>query len=511
MKHTWSKQQGAILEWFAKDTSLFKTNDLDVQGHLVIRARAGCGKTTILIEGVKRAPERAILICAFSKIIQLELEHSIGSGYPNIKAQTLHSVGFGCVRRFRDGIKVEFGDTRANKLTNEVCGPGAPDAVKRLVSRLHTKGREITPHAKEFGDLTELAILFECEPDEQWVASGFNLEYVEVHALKAMELAANIQSGETIDGSDMIFLPVRNGWLTKQYDMVAVDEAQDMTPAQLEIALGVLKPGGRMAIIGDDRQAIFAFRGADSESLDRLKAELNASELGLNTTYRCGHEIVHLAAELVPDFMAGENNPTGEVLDLHPNKLVATAGPGDFILSRVNAPLVKTAMKLLRSGKRARVAGRDIGKGLVNLVRKLRATSVPDFLRRTEAWGERTTSRLEVQLSKAAENRQATIRGKIEEVNDQVEMLTSLAEGAKNVTEIQERIESLFEDDGLGIAGTITCSSVHKAKGLEANRVFVLADTLRDWNKEELNITYVAYTRAKDTLFLVSSKVEIEL
>jgi len=498
MERTWSAQQEKIFNWFS-----------DPENHnpnLIVRARAGTGKTTVIIEGIKRAPERSILICAFSKIIQEELLSRIGKDYSYIEAKTLHAVGYACVRRFRERIKVQFNDERAVKLTDAVCGNRAPDAIKRLVTKLHTKGREIAPHAIKLGDLTNIQITFDCEPDEQWALSGFDAEYVELKALEAMELAANIQSGETIDGSDMIFLPVRNGWLTGQFDLVVVDECQDMTTAQLEIAQGVLNKNGRIALVGDDKQAIFGFRGADSGSLDRLKSELLAQELGLTTTYRCGKTIVRMAQNFVPDFSAGPDNPEGEILDLRSHELVAAAGPGNFILSRVNAPLVGIAMQLLRSGKRTRVAGRDIGKGLIALVRRLRATSVPDFLRKIESWENREISRLQTLLDKAANGRKATIQSKMEAITDQADMLINLTEGAKNVDEVMSRIESLFTDDGLGAAGMITCSSVHRAKGLEADCVFILQDTLRDHNQEELNISYVALTRAKNSLVLVSDK-----
>lgn len=494
----WSEQQQEIFQWFADPFC----------NHLVVRARAGTGKTTVIIEGVKRAPEKSILICAFSKIIQQELEARIGKDYPHIKAQTLHSVGYGCVRRFRENIKVEFNSSRADALTETVCGRSTPDAIKKIVSKLHTKGREIAPHATKAGELLDLAIRFECEPDEQWANSGFPLERVEELALAAMEEAANIQSGATIDGSDMIFLPVRNHWLTGTFDLVVVDEAQDMTTAQLEISQGVLKSGGRICVVGDDRQAIFGFRGADSDSLDRLKGELNAGELGLTTTYRCGKNIVRWAQDLVPDIEAGPDNGDGEINHIHPSSLTDAAGPGDFILSRVNAPLVTIAMKLLRSGKRTRIAGRDIGKGLIGLVRKMRARSVLDFLQKVTAWEEREILRLNKMREKATEGRKQTIESKMSDICDQAEMLISLADGAKGITEIENRIEDLFKDDGLGVNGMITCSSIHRAKGLEANRVFVLKDTLRNYNEEEKNLQYVAITRAKQTLVFVSDKVE---
>lgn len=157
-------------------------------------------------------------------------------------------------------------------------------------------------------------------------------------------------------------------------------------------------------------------------------------------------------------------------------------------------------MKLLRAGKRTRVAGKDIGKGLTGLIRKLKARSVPDLLAKVEAWAQRENARHEAQLTKATNGRAAAIKAKMEAVLDQADMLTSLAEGAKGVNEVEARIEALFTDDGLGQAGVITCSSVHRSKGLEADRVFVLRDTLRDANEEERNIAYVAITRAKKEL-----------
>jgi len=513
---TWSEQQTAIFAWFSKDQNFFDQAveagqydiHIDAEGHLVVRARAGTGKTTVIIEGVKRSPSRRILICAFSKIIQEELQARIGSNFPHITAQTLHSVGLACVRQIMPKIRWKFTNERADWLTDQVCGEVAPDQIKRLVSKLHTKGREIAPHAKRVGDLTAIAITHECEPEQTWARSGFGLEYVETKALEAMVLAANVKDGELIDGSDMIFLPVRNGLMVPMYDEVVVDEAQDMTVAQLEIARGVLRPDGRMAVVGDNRQAIFAFRGADSDSLDRLKGELGAGELGLTQTRRCGRQIVALASTLVPDFEAADTNPDGSVEDLHRDRLVATAQLGDFILSRTNAPLVPIAIQLLREKKRARVAGQDIGRGLKALVRKLRAVSVEDFLVKIEAWRTREEARVKVQMEAATNGRKAAFQSKIETINDQAAMLVELSEGATSMDNLNERIDYLFTDDGLGEKGVITCSSVHRAKGLEADRVFVLADTLRSTNQEELNIQYVAYTRAKSTLVLVHKSMD---
>lgn len=448
---------------------------------LVVRARAGTGKTSTIVEAVQRVPNAEVV------------------------AKTLHAIGFGCVRRFWSDVRVGSGSDRANDLAARVCGQLAPDVIKGLVAKLHTKGREIAPHASKIGDLTDLLYDFECDPDEGWAADGYDVAYVERKALDALALAANEKPAWTgIDFADMIFLPVRNRWLRPAYEMVVVDEAQDMTVAQLEIARGVCKrsaDGGRLVVVGDDRQAIYAFRGADSNSLDRLKDELNARELGLTTTYRCGRAIVDVAARLVPDLMAGPHNPAGAVENLPSTKLTETVAVGDFVLSRLNAPLVSVAMSLLRRGVRTRVAGRDVGAGLRALIRRLmrgRGATVPGLLAKLAAWEDREAARY------VAAGRPQ----RVDVVRDQAEMIRELAQEALSVTDLEARIDALFADDGLGAANVVTCSSVHRAKGLEADRVFVLDDTFypRGITQEEANIEYVAVTRAKRVLYRVSEK-----
>jgi DNA helicase-2/ATP-dependent DNA helicase PcrA len=480
----WSTEQKDIYRWFEWSPTIKAYG----KQHLVVKAYAGTGKTSTIVEAVNHAPETKILLCAFNKKIAEEL---VRRG-TRATVKTLHAVGLSCVKTYWPDVKVNFDGDREEALTEAVCGARCPDAIKRLVSRLHTKGREIAPHAQAPGDLTSIMFNFELNPDDEWEDMGFGAAYVEARALEAMEQASRVKPILTgIDGSDMIFLPVRNQWLRKTYDMAIVDETQDMTTAQLEIATGICR--GRIAIVGDPNQAIYAFRGADSESMTRLEAELDAEVLPLTITYRCGRRIVELAQRFVPDFTAGPNNPEGVVEETDKVGLFNAAAPGDFILSRLNAPLVSVAMTLLRAGKRTQIAGRDIGAGLQTLVRKLKARSVEDFLEHLRVWEEREVNRL--------------IRAKrdklIDRVRDRASMLFELSNGAENVQEIQDRIDSLFVDDGLGMKGVITCSSVHKAKGLEADKVFILRDTLRSHTQEERNITYVSITRAKNHLVWV--------
>jgi superfamily I DNA/RNA helicase len=504
--HVPSTKQVAIFDWFAHI-------EIGKPKHLVVRARAGTGKTSTICAALAYVPKGvSVLVCAFGKDIQLELARRLADT-PAVDVRTIHSLGLATVKRFWPDVKVDFKtNDRETDLAERACGSRAPDAIKKLVAKLCTKGRLTAPHAQVADDLVNVAIEFECTPDEQWERDGFGLDYVCQKALDAMVLAASEKPVRTgIDGADMLYLPVRNGWLRKTYDVGVVDEGQDMNVCQLEIVQGLTR--NNFVTVGDDRQAIYAFAGADSGSLDRLKRQMQADELPLNVTYRCGKSIVRVAQGYVPDFEAGPDNDEGEILELgvnldgQPNgeTLTGAAGPGDFILSRVNAPLVSIAMKLLRAGKRTKIAGRDIGDGLVSLVRKLRGRSVPDFLAKVASWEAREVARLQPALAKATNGRKRTIEQKIEGIHDKAEMLISLADGAPSVDEIESRISALFTDDGLGDKGLIVCSSVHKAKGKEADRVFILRDTLRSGGEED-NIAYVAVTRAKKTLVWVSDQ-----
>lgn len=515
MTMEWSEQQRAIFSWFRQGA-----------GNLVVRARAGTGKTTTIIEAIRHAPEQRILLCAFNKKIAMELERR---AHPNVEVATLHSLGFRAVGMFWERIRTDEHYARRDALAREACDDRTPDAIVRLVGKLHTAGREMMPFATDVRDLRRLAYARDCVPDSEWAEFGYTVDWVAAAALRAMESASKTRPFATgIDYTDMLFLPVRNRWLRPRYDLVVVDECQDMNATQLLIAQGLAK--GRVVVVGDDRQAIYGFRGADSDSLDRLKGELKATELGLTSTYRCGKVIVSVAAKIVPDFEAAPCNHDGEIMRMSVHALPAAVEVGDFVLSRKNAPLAKVTLGILRTGKRAKIEGRDIGAGLRALVTKLASgkahNSMPEFLSKLTQWAGREIERAERSKDKGAETR-------IERIRDQAETLRVLAEGLSGVRELQVRIDDLFADTkGIPV---VMCSSVHRAKGLEAERVFVLDATFvrevpcecghwptahpdgwrcrdctcgrfvedADRLLEERNIEYVAITRAKSVLVRV--------
>lgn len=477
----WSEQQTAIFRWFRSGN-----------GNLVVRARAGTGKTTTIIQGIEHAPERQILLAAFNVRNAKDLDRRVRS--PSITAATLHSVGYRIVRRMWEGVRAERPEERgfrAASLAQAACGDQAPDAILRMVAKLCSLAREQAPFAERAEDLEAIAWDFDCIPSADWEDYGWGAETVCAAALKAMEIAKLRPAYGIIDFSDQLYLPLANRWARPLFDLVVVDEAQDMNLAQLELARRVCR--GRFVAVGDDRQAIYRFRGADSRSLDRIKLEMSCAELGLTVTYRCGAAIVQEAQVLVPDYHAAPSNPPGEVRFLVLDKLLDELQVGDVVLSRSNGPLIRWCLAILKTGVAARVEGKDLAAALRALIRDLatgRARgSMPAFLERLAAWEAKEVARALASGEAGA--------GRAESVRDRADALRQLSEGVSGIPELQARIEQIFAE--ISASRCVVLMTVHKAKGMEWPRVFLLEDTFRSGGEED-NIRYVAITRAEREL-----------
>lgn len=489
MSRTWSPQQIAIFDWFKNPE----------RKRAIVPAGAGAAKTSTIIEGLNYAPEMRILLCSFNKAIAQELQSRIENPYA--EAKTFHGLGSGLIIRHWGRMQLDGG--RGRRLAERVMGPGAPDAMVALVAKLASLGKEMAPYAKDADALAQIAYTMDIIPDPEWEEEGWTVERIAGLALRAKNLSH--EKDGTIDFSDMIYLPVALNWVTPSYDLVCVDETQDLNATQIELATRSISKRGRGIAVGDENQAIYRFRGADSESMSRLAKEWAGAEiLPLTVTFRCAKSIVREANRIVPDYHAAEWAPEGVVRSIGATKLPQEAKAGDFVISRKNAPLVRVCLSILRTGTRAKVEGRDIGKNLQALIRKLKAKSLPDFLKKLEIWADREVKRLAHLKPEIAERKGA-------EIEDTAETLRVLADGLSGLPELEARIEHLFADDvAAGRTSMVVCSTIHRVKGLEADRAFILRGTLatgkRAAKQEEMNCEYVAITRARRELIWVEGE-----
>ncbi len=538
----------------------------DDSPHLIVEARAGTGKTTTLIEGLKRikgcptegfvpSPQqavvfaemergkeftRSVMFVAFNKSIAEELKARVPAG---CEASTMHGLGFRAVNAAFRGLRVE--QHRVSNIIAELLGrdirdlrrerPTLVQATEKLVGlckmnlinaptdetvvqmqKQHEQVKDLfRATTTDFGDaLADLATHYDVDLEK---------DRAEVFALvpRVLERCKDVENDRCLNFDDMIWLPVVLNLPVTKYDLLLIDERQDLNRCQMELGL---RAGRRIVAVGDKAQSIYGFAGAVAYACERFAEMLKTHngrgvvQLPLTVTRRCGKRIVAEARRIVPDFEAFHSNLEGSVVysrmesrdEVVPANLIyrQLVQDGDMVLCRVNAPLVRECFRFLKAERKANIQGRDIGQGLISTVTKMKAMSVSDLVTRLEAWLDQETKK---ELAKKNPS-----DARIEALQDRLDCLMCFADGQTAVDGVVRKIESVFTDDKT-VRG-IRLSSGHKAKGLEAHRVFILqgkgcsgGGKRKDgrerpaWEVEqERNLRYVMITRAIHELVYVS-------
>ena len=491
------------MEWSSYQQAIFDHvgSILDGDRDLVILARAGTGKTTTMIEAIIRFCAEnegdSVLMCAFNKRNADELGEKLAAAdldWRTAQAKTLNGVGYSaCKRKFPDiDVDPRKGRDIARKQV-EMWLDKQPDIVQRTV-----KINDVAPAVQRVASIAKITLT---DPEEFKFMRSILLRYfgsidtcsdedVVRMAKTAMEIAA--EQTDYVDFDDQLWFPhIFNLWPWRQ-DLVIVDEAQDMNASQLALARKSVKKYGRLIAIGDDKQAIYGWRGADSEFMLRMIQHLNAETLSLPRTYRCGKVIVGLVKELVPDFEADESNSDGIIRNCFYDEMVDECGPGDFVLSRTNAPLLGLCFQLLAEKKPVIIQGRDICERLVGMLERSKTETRVELL----AWLSR------YHIKEAAKLEEEDAEELLAQLSDQCACMRVLAQNRETVPEMIVDLRKMFGDDPSADA-VVTLSTVHRAKGLERDRVWILEDTFKRGGDQEDNVKYVAYTRAKNELVFV--------
>lgn len=484
----WSDEQAKFVAWFKSGKCNY-----------VVRARAGTGKTFTIIGGISEAPEDKIIYLVFGAKNRDEAVEKVTD--PRVQVLSLHQAGYRCIRKFWPKAHVDRNSPNAVEYDriHAACGGDVPDEVSSEIFKLVGFAKNVFCGVPSQDDVESLAIDrdIECDAYEAPEDGGWSVSRLAEVCIEVLKLTLEPDSQNRISFNDMVWLPVAKGWVTPQFPLVVVDECQDQNAPQLVLARGLCS--GRIAVIGDDRQAIFAFRGAEQNGISLMKELLHAEEQGLTYTRRCAKAIVREAQVLVPDYKAFEDAPEGLVDEIFSGKLQEQARRGDAILSRLNAPLVPLWLSFIRKGIACKIEGRDMAAQFKNIIKKLKARSIPEVIRKAEAWGNRMIAR----LGTLNESKNA----KVCLIQDQVATIIAIVDGLGSVSEIESRIDSIFADTGKEGNNAVILSTVHKAKGLEWNRVFILCTTFKFKGGQEDNIKYVAITRAKTHLTYVDGRL----
>lgn len=461
-------------------------------GNAIIEAVAGSGKSWT-IERCMELVNGSSIFLAFNKSIADELK---GRG---LNARTFHSLGFMPTLKSRNQQRPD--DNKLYKLTGDLFTGHECSLYGAFV-------RKLVGLAKQMG----VGCLIE-DTEMAWS------EIVAHHALaldsefatmsRAIEMARELLEASyhapTIDFDDMLYIPVREGLALPKFDFVFVDEAQDTNAIQRAILRKIMLPHTRIIAVGDPAQAIYGFRGADSRSLDLIAQEFNCTRLPLSITYRCPRAVVEHAQQWVGHIQAAPDAIEGEVVRLGTQWSTKDFVASDLVVCRTTAPLISLAYRMIKDRVPVRIMGREIGAGLKSLINKMNANDLDMLELKLEAYKQREVQKA---LAKRDERRAEAID---DQVNCILFMIGTMMEG-QQIRDLMQVIDGLFSDRA---AGTVL-ATIHKAKGLEADVVYWLNSSLcparwvkQEWQfQQEVNLCYVATTRAKRTLVLIEERME---
>ena len=510
-----------------------KSSNTESPPHLIVKALAGTGKTTTLVEGlnylkgkktkITPSPQQEVIweqmklskdaktvcFCSFSNTIVNELKERVPE---KCEARTISSLGYQAVRNNCNLLpgKEAVNERRVEDLMSKITGRSSkelrrdyPDQVKTTLQLVKLCKMNLFT-GEEVDELDEIVDGFELE-------LGESRDKIYKMVPKLLAWCKKVDVDRQIDYDDMLWLPIVLNLPVPRFDLLLVDEVQDCNRCQHELAI---RMGRRLILCGDPNQAIYQFAGAASNSMTLMRDRLEGCVvLPLTVTRRCGKAIVKEAQRYVMEFEAHKDNPAGKVSRMemrtkknptpHPSKdYINHVQDGDMIICRVNAPLVSECFQFIRQGRKANIRGRSIGDNLVKLIEKLRKKMSGDTtVEFTGVLDEWATTEIEKENAKKNPS-----DGKIQSFEDRRMCLEVFCEEAKTVTEVIAKINQLFTDS---TTEGILLSSVHKAKGTEADRVFYIQTPTRpnltvQQQECENNIKYVGVTRAKKELVFVN-------
>jgi DNA helicase-2/ATP-dependent DNA helicase PcrA len=433
-----------------------------------------------------------------------------------VTARTVHALGLSTLaasvkgrklarvypRKYQELVKARL---RNIETSYRVSSQTAAQAVQYL--------RELTHYARvnlaqenDKSVLNQLARTYHLRPpDDPEVVSNLHTQLWEI-----LRDGVALALEGLYDYTDMIYAPVQADLSpTQRFDIVCVDEAQDLSPMQLSFILRLPRPGGRLLFVGDPKQAIYGFAGGDTRAMSRIVERTQAAVLPLSVTYRCPQKHVRLAQRFAPAIQAAPGAVEGRVTAIPEGALPRYVNPGDLVLCRINAPLVETCLELIQRAIPAQVLGRDIAGKLVSDAKLVFKQGLEDWkvkLKRLEA--------REVEGIKQAKLPQDVTKRMVYRREDELACLRAVVEdavrgGVTTLKGLETRIDGLFGD----ASGMVTLSTVHRAKGREADNVFILlphlmplpnAETPEEREAEDC-VRFVAVTRAKHKLVFVES------
>jgi superfamily I DNA/RNA helicase len=349
------------------------------------------------------------------------------------------------------------------------------------------------------GNINSLSELQNCYYD--WVDDDMCEQAWKVHKLlikQAETYKPNPGKKLSVHFSEMVYWAAyRKDIIVQKYDEVFIDEAQDNTPAQQALIHRMVAKGGRFIACGDPYQSIYSFMGADEYAFENYAKQPNTTIINLPISYRLPIVGVNFANTIFPNAIKvwdqaieGEIDHEGSVLN---------AVDGDFVLCRNNKPLFEAYFYLLSNGKKCYIRDKELGEGLVEMVKPVRRMPFRQAMDALRFKGEELYKKI------AAKTTRPDLNKNYIKWSDDFDILMLFAEKYDSFSDIYDILHWMFygcEEEG------VVLMTYHKSKGLETDNVFIIkkhlcpskyATTPSDFLSEK-KVEFVAVTRFKKKL-----------
>lgn len=477
------------------------------KGNIIVQARAGSGKTFSALHSISRMKGDVIALM-FGKKNAVEMQQKIAAmNLIHAKGSTFHSEG---MNNYMKAQKAQVQTSKVYFMSEIYCNTPQTSSARMFVNRMVGMAKQSgfgipgCPSPDDFDSWMDIVSHHDISLDAE-------MSYDDAFDICRKLLADSNREYRQIDFDDMIYLPLLKNLPLRKYDWVILDEAQDTNAVRKIFAQRIMHENSRLLAIGDDKQSIMGFTGAENDSMNIIKETFQCKELALPVCYRCGVNIIKKAQEIVPDILPHDNAPEGMIVEKTYDDFLKIVpelnlNRNDGIICRNNAPLVSLAFNLIRQGIGCRIEGRDIGKNLITFCNKWKVKDLATFTNRLVQFFEREFAK---QNNKA---KMQLLEDKMETMIILIQRCQSL--GKHDVASLKNLIEGMFSDSvEANIPNVVVLSSVHKSKGLEFDRCYLLGQNqfipskyaVQAWQKEqEENLKYVAITRAKHELVFIT-------
>ncbi|PSB10621.1 hypothetical protein C7B62_08565 [Pleurocapsa sp. CCALA 161] len=504
--------QQKVIDWMS--------DDLDLSDK-VVNSVAGSGKSTLLklvADAIAQSNQDLIeqsLVLVFNRKNKDALVAKLNPRWKN-SISTVHSAGYKMLRRYLGVQRLEVNEHKYRILAKNLTWFNGTKPNEAQVVSLSNFLKLADFVRQTLSDTSYDALL--------WLVNHYALD---IQAKYLIEIGEQLQylfrmgsdwaSKAVIDHTDMLWLPIH--WQInrspgfKHFQRVMVDEAQDMSKLQLEFVLSLTTIQGKMLFVGDPAQSINGFCGADTDSFANIKQRLKAEEFILPICYRCPQTHIELINQLYPEIpiKPRDHAPQGRIevieeSDLWDRNQESSIKTGDLIVARCTSSLVELNLKLITRGITCNLVGTSLKQDLLERLEEISSQAgfvYPDFHLFCQKY-------LEFKRSIYEQNDHGMmLMMKLQDLIKAIKAIYDHFQQCQSIEELECCIEKLFGSEN---NEAVLLSTVHRAKGMEAKRVYIAEpyllplywDNQKAWQLEqENNLLYVALSRSICNLYLI--------